>query len=140
MTILAAPPSNWKRPSIPLATQVALLKAFIRKVMGTEINIDHRPPVSEREFNDETNDTIPPANDIAFLEVLTKADHDVRTFGTAATTLGSDAHSRAKVRHLTADQKDFQRRLFAKAEGEQKPERSAWPKRKLQSRGFRGRT
>lgn len=139
MTILPCPPPGWKRPSIPLATQVALLKAFIRKVMGTEVNIDHRPPVSERPYDEDKRDTVPSANDIAFLEVLTKADHDVRTFGTKATSSGSDAHSRAKVRHLTADQAEFRRRLLAKTEGESEPERTSWPKRKIQGRGFQRR-
>lgn len=105
MTILLAPPPEWKRPKIPLSIVVALLKAFIRKVIGTEVHVDHRPPLADREFNTETDDTIPPANDPAFLEVITTADHDQRTNGLKPgekriTTVGSDAHRRAKTRRL----------------------------------------
>lgn len=141
MSILPCHPPNWKRPSIPLATQVALLKAFIRKVVGTDVNIDHRPPLSERQFNDETRDTIPSANDIAHLEVLTKADHDVRTFGLGAekriTTAGSDANRRAKVRALSEDQEEFRRRVLERAPGQKREPTGNWAKgRKIQGRGF----
>jgi len=74
--------------------------------LGTLENtrFDHRPALWERQFDTETNDTVPPANDPAFIEALTKAGHDVRTFGPGGekrvTTLNSDSGRRAKDRRV----------------------------------------
>ncbi len=133
MTILSAPPSDWNRPKIPPATVVALLKAFIRKALGTEVHVDHRPPLADRQWNSETNDTIPPANDPAFLEVITTAEHDQRTNGLKPgekriTTVGSDAHRRAKTRRLRETPARLPDLDQARADVEMAEARLAFPK------------
>lgn len=119
--ILDAPPKGWKRPSIPLGVQVKVLKAKLAKVLGVDkIEIDHRPPLYLRKFDTDKNDTIPPANDPFFMEALGSAEHKVRTGGTKATSAGSDAHVRAKIKRLTLAP-------LVKA---------LWPSRKIPSRKF----
>jgi hypothetical protein len=103
MTILPCPPKDWKRPTITLAMKlVALFRRYGKH------DFDHDPQLSARPFNTETNDTIPPANDIAYINALTSGrggEHDVKTNGPCGekriTTAGSDSHARAKTRHLT---------------------------------------
>jgi hypothetical protein len=104
MTILDKPPKGW-RPTIPLATQIKVLKEALLSALdhapGTTIEIDHRPPLYARQFNTNTYDTVPPANDPTYLEAVTSNVHRVRTSGTKATSYGSDAHQRAKERRLS---------------------------------------
>lgn len=138
MTILPAPPPGWRRPSMPKGVKLAVL---LRQ--AGEVRFDHRPPVSERPFDTEANDTIPPCNDPAHIDAITPKEHDVRTHGPGGekriTTAGSDSGNRAHVRALTEAEQEFSRRLLAKAAGDP-PRKSRWAKRKLQSRGFDRRT
>jgi hypothetical protein len=125
MAILDRPPPEWRRPSIPLYTQIELYKRFLAK-LGVELELDHRPPLWERQFDDDRWDTIPPANDADYLEAIPVAEHRERTFGRGGekriTTAGSDAHARAKTRRLTRPKVE---------------KRSRWAKgRKIPSRKF----
>lgn len=145
MTILSAPPPEWKRPRIPLGIMVELLLALLRKLGVAKVNIDHRPPLSERQFDDEAWDTIPPANSLEHLEAMSDEDHDKLSHGPGGekriTTAGSDANRRAKTRHLTKDQEDFRRKVLARPCGQKRERTGNWPKgRKLESRNtFRRR-
>jgi hypothetical protein len=97
------PPKGWRRPAIPLATQVAVLKRALCVSLGCDaIELDHRPALWERSYDDVTDDTVPSANDPAHLEAIGKDEHRTRTSGTKATSAGSDAHRRAKVSRLNA--------------------------------------
>src|SRR5258706_4707541 len=152
MTILTSPPTNWKRPQIPVSTQAMLLlkfmkesnlrlpeprewktlkslirlikKIIIKKLGWKEVNIDHRPDLMARKYCSETNDTIPAANDPNYLEVLSKADHDARTFGRGGTkritSAGSDANNRAKVRALRKSQAEFKVRSLERKCGQKR--------------------
>lgn len=129
MPILDKAPPEWKRPSIPQGVREAVLMrmaaaanafpagarpdlakdriAALINLLGFAqgaVEYDHRPPLSERKFNTETWDTVPSANDPNCIEAITRAEHDRRTNGRGGerrvTTLGSDAHARAKTRHL----------------------------------------
>jgi hypothetical protein len=139
VTILSSPPPDWKRPGIPpLGVQV---KVLMRMLGLSKVEWDHRPPLSEREFDTEAWDTIPPANDPDFIETITPKDHDQRTNGPGGekqiTTLGSDANNRAKARSIRDGLAAFNARMAAKAAGEPRPERKKyrWPKgRKIASR------
>jgi len=108
--ILDAPPKGWKRPPMPVRVKldVVIRQEGKCKATGQKLgelkntNFDHRPALFERKFDTGTNDTIPPANDPGFIEAITVAAHDVRTNGCGGekrvSTVGSDAHRRAKVR------------------------------------------
>lgn len=139
MAILLAPPRGWKRPSITLGTEVLALRRLLRDLGYPRIHLDHRPPLSERQFDTESDDTIPPANHPDYIEALTPKEHDKRTNGPGGekriTTAGSDSNRRAKTRALTKQQEEFRRRLLAKDAGEPRPrpERRGAP---LRSRGF----
>ena len=128
MAILDVPPKEWKRPAIPLLVklEVLLRQAAARGIVFTGIaafqdqvafyerdlfgeqrrQYDHRPPLSERRFNTMTLDTIPPANDPEHIEAVSTEEHDRRTNGRGGerrvTSYGSDSHSRAKTRRLSA--------------------------------------
>lgn len=118
---------------MPIGVKLAVL---LRQVGA--VQFDHRPPLSERLFDDEANDTIPPANDPAYIEAITPKEHDVRTNGPGGekriTTAGSDSNRRAKVRAITADQEEFRRRMLAKDTGDPAPRSSRWPKRSFPKR------
>ena len=60
-----------------------------------------------------------------------------KTYGTKATSYGSDAHARAKIRHLRGESKPKPKRKWAS-----RPMVSAakpWPKQKIPSRPFQRR-
>lgn len=69
---------------------------------------DHRPPLSEREVNEDRTDYIPPQLDPAYIEIIHANCHDIRTFGSGGTTrietrsgdMGRLHHNRrAKAKH-----------------------------------------
>lgn len=140
MAILPAPPQEWKRPSMSKGVK---LEAWERKY--GPVHYDHRPPLSERPFDTETNDTIPPANDPAFIEPIPPDEHDKRTNGPGGekriTTAGSDSNRRAKSRALTKAQEDFRRRALERPCGQKRERTGNFPSgRKIRSRGFRRQT
>jgi hypothetical protein len=145
MTIYPSPPPGWRRPSIPLSVKLA---AMVKRYGAHEF--DHRPPVSERPYDDEKNDTIPPANDADHIEALTRQEHDQRSHGLRPgtkriTTAGSDANRRAKERKRVKLRKAgiglhepitlafLQRNMRDTRE----PHHFAGAARKIKSRGFR---
>jgi hypothetical protein len=127
--------SENRRKQIPamVKLEVALQK------MGLSIKrvrFDHHPPLELRPMNADGTDTNPPANDPAYIQILTIEDHATKTFGTRATTAGSDIQKIAASKRLRSDQEEFRRRMLSKA-GQGDPEhepprkRSQWPKRKV---------
>jgi hypothetical protein len=145
MTILDKPPPEWKRPPIPCKVKLQVLitqegrSTIEREKFGRIENthFDHRPPLEQRRFDDAEWDTIPPANDPAFIEAITVKQHDVRTNGRGGsrrvTTAGSDTHVRGRTRRLVNAQAEHHAAMAAKAAGEPRPV-SAKPKRKILSR------
>jgi hypothetical protein len=88
------PPATKRKP-IPLKVQVIVLKLALCKLLSCEaIEFDHRPPLYLR------GDDGPDANDPAFIEAIPVHEHRKRTHGTKATSYGSDAHERAKLKRL----------------------------------------
>lgn len=124
-----------KRKAIP--DRVKLIAALRRfgLVIG-QVQFDHQPALELRPINPHTGDTIPAANDPDHIQMLLIAEHKTKTFGPGGekriTTAGSDIGNIAKTRRLTKDQEEFQRRMTAKAQGEEgdqpKP-KTKWPKR-----------
>lgn len=103
------------------------------------MQFDHNPALEFRPINPVTGDTIPPANDASYIDMLLVAEHKTKTFGRGGekriTTADGDIGKIAKMRRITKQQEAFRRRLLAKETGETLPEpRSKWPKRKLSGR------
>lgn len=109
-------------------------------VNARAIRFDHRPALWEREFNDATQDFVPPQNDPEFIEAIGSVVHDHRTFGPGGdrrtTTAGSDLNRRAKVHRLSKEEEEFRRRLLAKASYTEPELGNRKNARKLPSRPF----
>jgi hypothetical protein len=118
----------------PIPAMVKLEVAL--RAMGLTIKrvrFDHNPPLELRPLNADGTDTVPPANDPTYLQILTIEDHATKTFGTKATTAGSDIQKIASSKRLRADQEEFRRRMLAKA-GQGDPDDEPPPARKRKSR------
>lgn len=136
--------TNARRKTIPAKVKLEVVLAqggactACRERLGRldEIEFDHRPALWEREWDAAAGDTIPPANSVAHIEAVHVDCHSVRTSGTAATSAGSDANRRAKVKRIGPEVEDFKRRLLAKAgHGDAPPKKkSKWPIRSLKRR------
>lgn len=149
--IIDLPPKEWRRPAIPDRVKRAVLERQGGKSAITgvplekgDIHFDHRPQLRRRKFDTTAWDTVPPANDPAYIEAITVKEHDVRTNGRGGerriSTYGSDQHESAKDRALAKIVAAHEAKLLAKARGESHglPRRkSAWPSRKIPSRPFK---
>lgn len=102
-------------------------------LLGVEIDWDHTIPIAMREIDQETGDTIPPANDPRYIRPMLREQHREKTFGTKATTAGSDIHAIARVKRLSRKQEEFRQRMLEKLPKEERP-KSKWPKRGFQKR------
>lgn len=106
-----------------------------------DVQFDHNPALELRDWNPLTNDTIPPANDPAYIDMLLVSEHAVKTFGPGGekriTTAGSDINRIAKVKRISREQEDFRKRLQAKADPEVEPppkKKTKWPKRQMRTK------
>ena len=79
---LVTPPPGWRKP-IPLAIklQVVINQRGLApsgeplEAIGAGIEFDHRPCLCERAYDSELDETIPAANDPAFIVALAAANH-----------------------------------------------------------------
>lgn len=141
MTILDRPPKEWKRKgwNSTVRLQVLLNQQGRCKATGerlgdiADVRFDHRPPLFERRFDTEAWDTVPAENDPAHIEAITKAEHDRRTFGTKATTAGSDLHRKAKAERIVREGKRPPPAVGLKPDHQDEPERR---RAKIPSRPF----
>ena len=89
-----------RRKSIPLSVKLAVALDEVRRLRGlpadTNFHFDHIPALALRPWDEDTQDTIPPANDPNALQLLTETEHSRKTNGNAATTAGSDKNRIAK--------------------------------------------
>lgn len=130
--------SEGRRKAIPAMVKLEVaLRALGLSIK--RVRFDHEPALELRPLNAEGTDTVPPANDPLFIQILTVEDHAEKTFGTKATTAGSDINKIAKHRRITREQEEYRRRMLAKtgqAEGgevKQERRKRAWPKRPMRS-------
>jgi 5-methylcytosine-specific restriction endonuclease McrA len=86
------------------------------------------------DFDHEIALSIGGADDLANLRAVHKYCHTLKTFGSPATTAGSDIANAAKAKRLTKEQAAFRARLLAKEPGREKP-KSKWPSRSFPKRG-----
>lgn len=130
---MAAAPE--KRRAVPLAAQLETAKRQLAELMrakGFEVErleLDHDPALGRRRVDPATGQHIPHQHDPAFLVWRPKAEHDRKTFGTPATTLGSDMHEIAKTRRLERGEEEYRTRLLAKDRGEPRQRRGTIPSR-----------
>jgi hypothetical protein len=145
--ILDRPPKDWKRPTLRVQSKLQCLisqegrcKATGER-LGTVANthFDHRPPASERKFDTDAWDTIPPFHDPAHIEAITVAAHNKRSNGPGGTkrihTAGSDAGNRRKARNVAAAQVEHADAMAAKASGRPRP-KPRKPRQKIPGRSF----
>jgi hypothetical protein len=112
-----------------------------------EVQFDHNPALGLRRIDPVTGETIPPANDPNFIDMLVhETEHKPKTFGPGGekriTTAGGDIHAIAKVKRLEKQQAEFRRRLTAKQSceasdpdgGTARKAKAKWPKRSFPKR------
>jgi hypothetical protein len=138
----AAPPKGF-RPHTSLKTK---LDAALRHTrcpdcgapIGSTANgrLDHDPPIQLRVWDEEAQDTSPPANDTSCLIWRHIDCHAIKTSGrrTKAAAEG-DQTEIAKTKQLAKKTEEFRRRVLAKGE-EPAPAAAPKGKRKIRSRGF----
>lgn len=127
-----------KRREPPLSVKLAVaLRAL--GVKEDDIEFSHEPALGLRAINADGTDYDPPQHDPNYLFIRTRAAHKHITFKDNGTGR-SDITTIAKVRRLTKEQEDFQRKVLARPCGEKRQRTGNWPSgRKLQSRGFQRR-
>ncbi|WP_298962495.1 hypothetical protein [uncultured Methylobacterium sp.] len=147
-----APPKGFRK-SIPCDVKVDVVVrqdgrcASCGERLGTlrETQFDHEPALQLRAFDPDANDTIPPANDPEALKGKHKLCHLVKTTGRKGESdknaIHGDVAEIHRLRRLTQQREEFQRRVLAKGTDEgarDGPEKkSRWPKRPFNSRGRR---
>lgn len=144
MTVLDRPPPDWKRPPIPCKVKLQVLlnqdgrSTVCKERLGRieDTHFDHRPPLSARKFDTKAWDTIPPANDPAYIEAITVDQHDKRTNGPGGTkritTRGSDTGERTRTRNIASSHTEHKTRMARKGKRKPKPVRKIG--RKIRSR------
>ena len=103
------------------------------RVDKTEFN--HRPALVNRDINKEGTDYIPEQLSPDYIEALHAGCHKTRTFGTKATTAGSDIHTAAKVKRIRRKRETFSETVLGRRPGQKRKPTGRWARgRKLQSR------
>ncbi len=129
---MAMPSAKNPRRHIPLGVKLDACLDMLG-LLGKNFEWEHTIALGLRERDPITGDTIPPANDPRYIRPMLREDHRTKTFGTKATTAGSDIHSIARVKRLSKKQEEFRQRLLEKLPKEDRPP-SKWPKRGFQKR------
>lgn len=129
------------RKHIPIGVKLhaCLLRlGFTEDEIAGGIEWNHTPPLALRFVDPNTGQLVPDSNDPRHIEPLRRQDHRTVTFGTPATTAGSDIHAIAKVRRIARDPsggEEFRRRLLMREPDDREPRpRSRWPKRSFPKR------
>ena len=150
-----SPPKGY-RPAIPLSVRFDVILRQEGKCIRCgqklhawkDVNLDHRPPLQLRGWDEEKGDTIPPANDPAAIDAIHKDCHAVLTTGkrgeSKLSKRGGDVSEIARLRRLEKKHQAFRDKLLTKAtdspdSGEADPEpnkKRPWPKRPMPSRPF----
>jgi hypothetical protein len=119
------------RKHLPLSTK---LRAALH-CLGLDpdsVEWHHEPPLAMRPLDPETGDTIPAELDWRHLVPLSREDHKVQTFGTAA-PLSGDVSKISKLKRVEKKAAAFRERLMAKTAGESQPKKSRFPSRPFRS-------
>jgi hypothetical protein len=122
------------RKDIPLRVKLAVALRMLGFAKGQRVDFDHNPALGLRDWDEETQDFIPPQLDADTIVIRTKPVHDIKTNGNGATSYGSDKHAIAKIGRVSEAEEAFRRRLLAKADPDiDAPPR---PRTRIPNRGF----
>src|SRR6478752_4422324 len=118
--LVPTPPPGWRKP-IPLAVKLQVIvnqrglapTGEPLDAIGAGIEFDHRPCLSEREYDAARDETIPAANDPAFIVALSAAAHHSLS--------GNDNVRIRKVARLLRKEVEFRETLFRKQPGQRRP-------------------
>ena len=109
------PPKGWRK-AIPKRIRRLVLKRDGYPEDAKGIHLDHRPPLHERPYDEAVDDTVPPANDPAFLFALTPAEHGERT-PVDVSRMGKTRRLRQREdEHAEAMERDWGKRLVRKGQ------------------------
>jgi hypothetical protein len=125
------------RKHIPVGVKLhscLLLLGYTEEEILNGIDWDHFPALSLRVVDSETGLLVPAANDPRYIRPLRKAEHAVKTFGSGATTAGSDIGNAYKLKRLEKKTAEFNAMLAEKYAGEREKRRSKWAKRPFPKR------
>lgn len=122
--LVATPPPGWRKP-IPLAVKLQVIvnqrglapTGELLDAIGSGIEFDHRPCLSEREYDAERDETIPAANDPAFIVALPAAVHHAVS--------GNDNVRIRKVARLRKKEVEFRETLLRKQSGQSRTTKAA---------------
>jgi hypothetical protein len=149
------------RRSMPVAVKLQALWRAIANgslpnpqevtIDASDLEFDHRPPLLERDYDEEAGDFMPPQNDPDYIDAKIGADHDFKTFGRRAGaertvhTRGSDVGEAAHIKHRHDSEKLHEARMAMKRGdpeaisrilGGVRQKSRLKPKQKIKSRGF----
>ena len=121
--LISTPPPGWRKP-IPLAVKLQVVvnqrglgpRGEPLDAIGDGIEFDHRPCLSEREYDAERDETIPAANDPAFILALPAAVHHSIT--------GHDNLRIRKVARMRKAELEFREILLRKQPGQKRVPKS----------------
>ena len=130
--LVVTPPPGWRKP-IPLAVKLQVIvnqrglapTGEPLDAISAGIEFDHRPCLSEREYDAEYDETIPPANDPAFIIALAASSHHAIS--------GQDNARIRKTSRLRAKELAFRETLCRKLPG-QKRTGNGWTKGRFSKR------
>jgi hypothetical protein len=120
--LIRTPPPGWRKP-IPLAVKLQVIvnqrglapTGEQLDALNAGIEFDHRPCLSEREYNAERDETIPAANDPAFIVALSAAVHHSLS--------GNDNVRIRKVARLRKREVEYRETLLRKQPGQKQTKR-----------------
>lgn len=125
------PPPGWRK-AMPMAVKLQVIinqhgrapDGSLLDAIGEGIEFDHRPCLADRPYDESRDETIPPANDPAFIVALPAAAHHQQT--------GADLKRMGKEARLAERQAAFREMLERKVAGQKRLAKGA-----MQSRPFR---
>lgn len=131
-----------RRKSIPLsvkraidARQGGLCNCGCGTPIGKGFIYDHWPSLELRPWNEDKTDTVPPANDPNYIQALCSESNKRKTFGSKATTAGSDIQRIAKIKRILKGPKEPKKKLQSRPFPKRPDTMSyRWPKRGFQKR------
>jgi hypothetical protein len=122
------------RKDIPLRVKLAVALRMLGFVKGRRVDFDHDPALGLRDWDEATQDFIPPQLDPEFITIRTKPAHDIKTNGNGATSYGSDKHAIAKIDRVSEAVEAFRQRILAKTDPD--IDTPARGRSRIPSRGF----
>ena len=127
---VARPPKGWRK-QIPLAIKLQVIvnqrgrapDGTMLDAINVGIEFDHRPPLHEREYDEQRDETIPAANDPRFLVALPAPAH--------RSLSGKDLSRMKKTERQRSNEEAFRETLDRKTCGSKRT-----AKRTIRSRPF----